>query len=516
MPSPSSATYHLSRHRKRLSNLFSPLSSYYHTTSRSPSPGNPHSRHRSSNLSSDPNDSDRESAIDSNSIHPQIELPPSDSEDESDSNHSTSDRSTTEFDLNPSDSDRDHHLTILANTHANASSITPIDFLQGSNQPIPFIDQAPNLTSPPPIPISFVPTDPRFPSATISNSSLDRKPSLASRNSIRRRSSIKSEPRLDLELTVSRPIYQKNRCTITIEHGNWSQAAKEAERTRFYLVACDLSDESKYAIEWTIGTVLRQGDECLIIMIIETDSKFDPDDGVCSAAERTAKIKNQKDRQEKATMLVREATALLERTGLNCKVTCQAIHGKNPKHMLIDCIDYLEPNLVIVGRRGMTSSKNSLMGSVSHHLLHKSSVPVMVARRRLRTLPKVYKKKCGIVPKSPLKLTEAAIDKQPSHPSLIAALETKRLSVVSEETELKNQLRQLSLSNDGEQPEPIPKSDEAAQDLNPHREGDPLTDKNSIILDRPKDALDPTPTEESLDQTGSLDVPSSPHIVELP
>jgi nucleotide-binding universal stress UspA family protein len=69
-------------------------------------------------------------------------------------------------------------------------------------------------------------------------------------------------------------------------------------------------------------------------------------------------------------------TALLERTGLHAKVTCQAIHGKNAKHMLVDCIDYLEPNLVIVGRRGETSSKGSLMGSVSHYLVQKSSVPV--------------------------------------------------------------------------------------------------------------------------------------------
>ncbi|KAI9599858.1 hypothetical protein KEM48_010253, partial [Puccinia striiformis f. sp. tritici PST-130] len=263
--------------------------------------------------------------------------------------------------------------TILANTHANASSITPIDYLQKSNQPIPFIDQAPNITSPPPIPISFASTDPR--SLIIrSPSTIVRKTSISSRNgSLRRRTSSSIIPpsklkQQHLKLNVSRPIYQKNRCTITIEHGDFAKFSQDSERNRFYLVACDLSDESKYAIEWTIGPFL---DKCLIIMIIETDSKLDPEEGSGTAADRTAKIRNQKDRQEKATLLVREATALLERTGLNVKVTCQAIHGKNPKHMLIDCIDYLEPNLVIVGHG---------------------------ARRRLRTLPKVYKKKFGVVP----------------------------------------------------------------------------------------------------------------------
>ncbi|MBW0559435.1 hypothetical protein O181_099150, partial [Austropuccinia psidii MF-1] len=127
---------------------------------------------------------------------------------------------------------------------------------------------------------------------------------------------------------------------------------------------------------------------CFIIMIIETDSKFDLNFGEGSAAEKTAKIRNQKDRQEKATLLVKEATALLERTGLNVKVACQVIHARNTKHIMVDCIDFLEPNLVVVGSRGLTSSKGNLMGSVSHYLVQKSSVPVMVAWRRLRTLPK--------------------------------------------------------------------------------------------------------------------------------
>jgi hypothetical protein len=249
---------------------------------------------RSSN-SIDHAESDRESNPDaSNPISPQIDLPSS-SEDESDSNNSNSDRSN---DLEPEFSDTEAQ-TILANTNANASSITPIDFLQKSNQPIPFMDQAPNITSPPPLPISFAPTDPRSLSSSVIP--LTQKSSITSRNgSVRRRTSTLGS-RQDLKLTVSRPIYQKNRCTITIEHGDWLEVAKKAERTRFYLVACDLSDESKYAIEWTIGTVLRQGDEvghlsqvmhqqkitmhaieiilqsffvqCLVIMIIETDSK---------------------------------------------------------------------------------------------------------------------------------------------------------------------------------------------------------------------------------------------------
>ncbi|KAH9469972.1 hypothetical protein Pst134EA_007242 [Puccinia striiformis f. sp. tritici] len=498
------------RHRKRLSNLFSPLANH----SRSPSPGTPTTRKRSTNTidqSPEPEDPPLD-----------LTLSPSESSDSSDSSAS-SDEEEDEEDLSTNedhettnqeeDEDEEEELllsendteaqTILANTHANASSITPIDYLQKSNQPIPFIDQAPNITSPPPIPISFASTDPR--SLIIrSPSTIVRKTSISSRNgSLRRRTSSSIIPpsklkQQHLKLNVSRPIYQKNRCTITIEHGDFAKFSQDSERNRFYLVACDLSDESKYAIEWTIGTVLRQGDECLIIMIIETDSKLDPEEGSGTAADRTAKIRNQKDRQEKATLLVREATALLERTGLNVKVTCQAIHGKNPKHMLIDCIDYLEPNLVIVGRRGLTSSKTSLMGSVSHYLVQKSSVPVMVARRRLRTLPKVYKKKFGVVPststlppplpsqqedstqlegKSLIEEEEQKPVPTPmldpsSSPTISISTDLKRLSIVSEETDKTqtnlpkpdqgNDLKQDGEDNDHREPASslLPKQDQ--------------------------------------------------------
>lgn len=50
-------------------------------------------------------------------------------------------------------------------------------------------------------------------------------------------------------------------------------------------------------------------------------------------------------------------TGLLERTRLNITVTCQAMHAKNARYMLLDLIDFLEPTLVIVGSRGLGQLK---------------------------------------------------------------------------------------------------------------------------------------------------------------
>lgn len=52
--------------------------------------------------------------------------------------------------------------------------------------------------------------------------------------------------------------------------------------------------------------------------------------------------------------------------------------------MIVDLVDYTNPSLLIVGTRGLSHLKGVILGSVSHYLIQKSSVPVMVTRRRLK------------------------------------------------------------------------------------------------------------------------------------
>jgi hypothetical protein len=87
-------------------------------------------------------------------------------------------------------------------------------------------------------------------------------------------------------------------------------------------------------------------------------------------------------------ILVRQATALLQRTRLHVTITCQAWHAKNARHMLLDIVDFVDPSMLIVGSRGLGQLKGILLGSTSHYLIQKASVPVMVARRRLKRPPR--------------------------------------------------------------------------------------------------------------------------------
>ncbi|KAK4698251.1 hypothetical protein P7C70_g8031, partial [Phenoliferia sp. Uapishka_3] len=293
--------------------------------------------------------------------------------------------------------------TRRARPQLNASNKTPLEFLSPT---MTFLGEGPNLVA----------TPSEFPEPT------------PTRMLARRRSTKDKIP--TLRLTTSRPAFEKNRCTITLEQGD-PTAAGAGRRTRKYLVASDLSEESLYAIQWAIGTVLRDGDECMIVSVMETDTKLDSDDSNPSSSEKKNRIANQKDRQLNASMLSRQATALLERTRLNVRILCQAIHSKNARHMLLDMasllsihwpfvllllqqlqIDYHEPTMVVVGTRGLKKVKGMLLGSVSNYLLQKSSVPVMVTRRPLRLARTVHKKLSSLNRESRVPLSEAVIEKE--------------------------------------------------------------------------------------------------------
>lgn len=67
-----------------------------------------------------------------------------------------------------------------------------------------------------------------------------------------------------------------NRVIRTIVRGDFARVQEEADqghlRQRKYLVATDLSDESVYALEWTIGTILRDGDTLYAVYAVDEET----------------------------------------------------------------------------------------------------------------------------------------------------------------------------------------------------------------------------------------------------
>ncbi|KAH0276845.1 hypothetical protein KCU71_g17751, partial [Aureobasidium melanogenum] len=81
---------------------------------------------------------------------------------------------------------------------------------------------------------------------------------------------------------------------------------------------------------------------------------------------------------------------------LQVRVVVEVFHCKSPRHMITEVIDFLSPTLTILGSRGRSQLKGVLLGSFSNYLVTKSSVPVMVARKRLRKHSKQRLHKDGL------------------------------------------------------------------------------------------------------------------------
>ncbi|GAA5986757.1 hypothetical protein JCM10908_000883 [Rhodotorula pacifica] len=373
-----------------------------------------------------------------------------DSDEESDADSDVESHDSRDWDDGAyADEDDDFEIDeeLEKNTEANASATTPFDVIKSEGPTMVYPGEGPNLLPPTdPMTSSFSSLRRPAPSTTDSNATITsngpprvhpRTGALARRKSTR--ASTSSLPRL--ELNTSRPAFEKNRCTVTLTHGDPDRAIEEAgpkKRRRRYLVASDLSDESLYAVQWAIGTVLREGDECFIVSVMETDTKLDTED-----VAKQSKITNQRERQAAALALARQTTTLLERTRLNVRIYCQAIHAKVPRHMLIDMIDYLEPTLVLVGSRGLTKLKGMLLGSTSNYLVQKSSSPVMVTRRPLRVSRTVHRKVSSLDRTARVSLADAAIEKE-SHAQAVDDPEEHQ-----EGKDIKEEVSELQMPKDG-------------------------------------------------------------------
>jgi hypothetical protein len=186
---------------------------------------------------------------------------------------------------------------------------------------------------------------------------------------------------------ISNP--ESQRVLRTILRGDYASFSRDVSegkrRARKYLVATDLSSEAQYAMEWTIGTVLRDGDTLMAIYAADQDTVEDgskpvsessigdalmeinsqahaaamgtltpashvpgtssplayKDSVVESSRERT---KAERERYVAAEAITGIITKLLKKTKLQIKVVLEVIHCKSPKHLLIEIVPHPFPH----------------------------------------------------------------------------------------------------------------------------------------------------------------------------
>jgi nucleotide-binding universal stress UspA family protein len=176
---------------------------------------------------------------------------------------------------------------------------------------------------------------------------------------------------LEIEISQIQSNNNTKRMLRTMERGDVPPLAELlGPPVKSYLVASDLSPEAAHALEWTIGTVIRDGNLLMIVCTFEDDGS---QNDLAQESERLMAM----DRLTQLTV------KLLKRTRLQVHVVIEVLHCKIPRHVLTEIIDHVAPTLVILGSRGRSALKGILLGSFSNYVVEKSSVPVMVARRKL-------------------------------------------------------------------------------------------------------------------------------------
>lgn len=177
---------------------------------------------------------------------------------------------------------------------------------------------------------------------------------------------------LHMEISPIHSNQRTKRMIRTLDRGRLdSLSDPNTPRKKSFIVSTDLSPEAVHALEWTIGTVLRDGNVLYVVCAYE-------DDGTSTDKQQ------EEDRLSAMEKMTNSVCKLLNKTRLQVHVIFEVMHCKSPKHLLTDVIDHVSPTLVILGSRGRSALRGVLLGSFSNYIVERSSVPVMVARRKLQ------------------------------------------------------------------------------------------------------------------------------------
>jgi nucleotide-binding universal stress UspA family protein len=87
--------------------------------------------------------------------------------------------------------------------------------------------------------------------------------------------------------------------------------------------------------------------------------------------------KMREDAQRKAAKSVGPAMKKVQQAGVAFKYKTGV---GNAGQVIIKSIDQGKFDMVVIGARGLSSAKESFLGSTSHHVIHKAKIPVLIVK----------------------------------------------------------------------------------------------------------------------------------------
>ncbi|MFB6344229.1 MAG: universal stress protein [bacterium] len=139
-----------------------------------------------------------------------------------------------------------------------------------------------------------------------------------------------------------------------------------------FLVPIDGSPTSRRAAEFASNLLNSERDQIWLLCVVEAIpiSELDSED------ENTADVKNQLTRE--AEIILEDAKDIFEKSGFS--IETRLGYG-DAGETICEYAEEIEADTIILGRQGKGRVEEFLLGSVSSHVIHHSSIPVLTVPR---------------------------------------------------------------------------------------------------------------------------------------
>lgn len=141
------------------------------------------------------------------------------------------------------------------------------------------------------------------------------------------------------------------------------------------LVAVDRSEHGQAAAREAVDIARTQGALLSILTAYSTQLSWPATLGAVIPQEVVEEFAEGRHAEARETLA--EAVASLPR-GVEARTLM--VEGANPASVILDEARYGGHDLIVIGSRGRGDATSLLLGSVSHHVLHHSHIPVLVVR----------------------------------------------------------------------------------------------------------------------------------------
>ncbi|CAN0898879.1 Universal stress protein A-like protein [Linum grandiflorum] len=164
------------------------------------------------------------------------------------------------------------------------------------------------------------------------------------------------------------------RIVIAINESTMQRPQRNAWRT-------PASISSIGAFQWTLQKIVRSNvdDFSITFLSVLPSHEQDTSDVQQPTAEEVDEVKN-----KLLTQFARRCYLIETKS----KIACDVLVGKgDPKQVICREANRLQPDLLVVGSRGLDVNQRMLVPSVSHYVLTNAQCPVAVIKRRAELAP---------------------------------------------------------------------------------------------------------------------------------